>query len=145
MPSIQPGSTPPLAELRVSDGESHPGRQGSYCYAESCADTPFLPARVLPVVELPRGATIELAMPAGHGFIHWSAQLADADDEQGTYSREFARGGEAWNADDDPPPPPPMLESVELPPLPSGSWVLLASVGFLPYGDASYFWHVVVP
>jgi len=137
-PTTQPTSSepmPPLAQLRLPDGTLQPAALGSYVYGGAAADGPWLPARVLPAVEVDAGASLVLSVPPLR-FVRWGARYADARDEAADIISPLAAGGDNVAS----------MESAVLPAPPSGPWVMMVQLYFADEaGDAAYYWHVVVP
>ncbi|HUG47336.1 MAG TPA: hypothetical protein VMP67_02875 [Candidatus Limnocylindria bacterium] len=133
-----PASSEPMprdALMTLPDGTQHAGALGSYFYGGAAADSPWLPARVLPALEAPAGSSLVLSVPPLE-FVSWGARYADAADEEADVISPLASGGDGATP----------LESATLPAPPSGSWVVAVQLYFAQEeGDATYYWHVTVP
>lgn len=142
-----PSAGPPGAELWLADSEGQPGKLGSYSYRAVSADTPWLPAASLPTFNVPTAdADLTLAVPLPPGIGHWSVSYADATDTGGGSAVVLDSGGDFVDPDAVPPSARTALEEAEFSGPPSGSWVLSATVQFADgMGDATYYWHLVVP
>jgi hypothetical protein len=133
-----PLPSPPDAFLQAGDGDPVEGRLGSGCYLDACADSPWLPAAGLPVLE-PAGGDEELTVSIAPGFefVRWTARYAAADDPSGERARPLAEGG----ADDGP-----AVAEASFRTPPSGDWVVSV---FLRYAndecDGAYYWRVIAP
>jgi hypothetical protein len=126
---------PPLAYLTLPDGSLHAAALGSYDYDGAAADAPWLPARILPAVDVRAGSQLSLSVAPLH-FVRWGARYADARDEQADVISPLAAGGDGVAS----------LENALLPAPPSGSWVLMVQLYFADEeGDAAYYWHLRVP
>lgn len=126
---------PPLARLALPDGSLHEAALGSYDYGGAAADAPWLPARILPTIEVEAGTPLMLSVAPLH-FVRWGARYADARDEQANVISPLAAGGDGVAS----------LESALLPAPPSGSWVVMVQLYFADEeGDAAYYWHLQVP
>lgn len=136
---------PPIGAILLGDGTLVEGRPGSWCYEMGCADVPWLPARVLPRIDLAKAATeLMFSLPEPHRFVYWLASYSEADDPFDQAVR-LGFGGE-YDTDQTPATPIPELREAVFTGPRSGSWTLRVFVLFPGYGgDASYYWHAVVP
>ena len=142
IPSVTPSprateTPPPSGALGYSDF-ADVGWLGSYCWQGTCADVPEMPdAGSLPQITVPEGPlTFSLE---GAKFATWVAMYgADGDS-----LLPLDEGGDAFDPDIATPSPDELLSFVELDSPPVGDWVITVQV-FMPGGDASYAWHVIV-
>lgn len=148
--SPAPEDSPPIAELRLPDGSAVAGKQGSWCYATSCADIVPGPTRLLPTVELPGAAAeVQITLPSPARFVYWRAHYRDAAKERAPRIL-LAEGGYRYPDPDEVPAtagtPLSELSSADFRGPPSGSWVIEVQLSFAGgLGEASYYWHAVVP
>lgn len=130
-PTPEPDPTPespPDGALGYSDF-ADVGWLGSYCWHGTCADVSAIPPKSqLPEIVV-RGDALIFSLATGE-FTRWVAQHGS----DSTSFRTFAEGGESSDA----------MEWVEFDVPPSGDW-LVRIQAFLVDGDASYYWHVIVP
>lgn len=123
--------------LRFADGTRQRGTAGSWCYIGACADSPWLPAHSLDAATLEAGGQeLTLTISEAHGFVRWNARYADAKDESGEEALSLASGGDGKAP----------LTSASFAGPPAGSSVLAVQLDFgEELGDATYYWHIVVP
>jgi hypothetical protein len=128
---------PPIAFLVLPDGSRVDGTLGSYDYDGAALDAPWLPATALEDVLLPAAdAPLIISLPEPDRLVRWGARYADAADEEADVISQLAAGGDGATP----------LGSGSFSGPPSGSWVLAVQLFFADeQGDASYYWHVVVP
>ena len=131
---------PPLASLVLADGTEHDGTVGTYCYRESCSDSPFWPtADSLDPVELASaGAQLGVELPAGFEFVAWVARYAARDDYQAETVYPLGSGGSADGTA--------QIGQATFDAPPSGEWLVEVSLTFADgVGSANYYWLVAVP
>ncbi len=129
---------PPQGALGYSD-LADVGWLGSYCWHGTCADVVAIPPKAqLPEI-LVQGDTLIFSLVDGE-FTRWIAQYGSDDSSLMT----FAEGGESFDPDAATPGPDTLLEWVEFDAPPPGDWVVRVQTFFVD-GDASYYWHVIVP
>lgn len=133
-----PVDDPPQGALGSSDA-ADVGWLGSYCWHGTCGDVPS----VLPKAQLPEvvaeGDSLTFSLVDGE-FGRWIAQYG-ADESALT---TFADGGETFDPDAATLDPDTLLEWAEFDAPPAGDWVVRVQTFFVD-GDASYYWHVIVP
>jgi hypothetical protein len=128
---------PPAGALGYSDS-ADVGWLGSYCWHGTCADAPQIPDREsLPKITVPVG-TLIFSLD-GAEFANWIASFGPG----GNSLSLLAEGGIPFDPDASPPSSGQLQSFVEFDSPPAGDWVVTVQV-FLPGGDVSYAWHVVV-
>lgn len=142
-PPIQ--GPPPLGTLAADGNAPVTGQQGSWCYGGQCVDTGGAAKRSLPILTLATADTrLTFAMPAGATFVHWSAWYSASLADRPIILGE---GGSIYDVDAPPATAYAELSSATFSAPSGGDWALAVQLGFdgEDGGDATYYWHVVVP
>lgn len=136
--TYRPGDGPPDLFLSVDGASPVVGLPGGGCWASStevgCADTGWLVPET--PIEAERGARLWVEVGAPFALTGWDVVAEAADvpfDGEPALRLANRQLGPAV------PPTPIILAS-----LPSGDWVVAASVWFKRGGDVSFYWRVVV-
>lgn len=133
--SAAPAPGEPGATLR-GPGTAAAGTVGSWAIDGAGSDAPWLPASTLSTVELARNALVSIAFDDGAGIGVFSVMVAAAGDIRGQSPRGIRARDTAR----------PPLAAIDLPPLPSGDWVLAAQlVRADDRGEATFYWSIHVP
>lgn len=126
---------PPSLVLSAGNAGAHEGRVGGWAWIDHGDASPFLPARVLPPIEVAAGTSLEAWLADGTQIASWSAAYARAEDEAGLNLVELGRQEELL----------PPLDKIGFAAPPPGDWVLEVSVWYSENrGSGAYYWHLIV-
>ena len=126
---------PPSLVLSAGDAGAHDGRVGGWTWLDHGDASPFLPARILPSIEIAAGTPLEARLGDGTQVTSWTAAYARAEDEAGINLVELGR-------DENLIPP---IDTIAFPAPPPGDWVLEVSVWYSDNrGSGAYYWHLIV-
>ena len=136
--SGSPLDIPPQGALGYSD-VADVGWLGSFCWQGTCGDVPSIPPKAqLPEIVI-EGDSLTFSLVDGE-FGRWIAQYGAEESALTT----LADGGETFDPDVATIDPDALLSWVEFDAPPAGDWVVRVQAFFVD-GDASYYWHVIVP
>lgn len=133
-PTPVPGE--PAATLQAPGLGPIAGTVGSWAIDGAGSDAPWLPASMLSTIELAPNSLVSIAFADAAGIGVFSVRVAAAGDVRGQSPRGIRARDTAQ----------PPLAAIDLPPLPSGDWVLAAQlIRADDRGEATFYWSIHVP
>ena len=133
-PSDQPtadAAVPPAALLTIDGAPAVAGELGSYTYLGRGSASPWLPAPMLPQVEVGASGRLVVRLANGEPIAGGRARVARAGDTQGTQTESLGLSQEQ--------------QSLVIFGPGSGSWVLAVELDYADgAGSGAYFWRLEV-